>query len=243
MAYTRDEAWLLRDKYGGVPSAAFEADRESLARGVPLAYLIGWVPFLGARIHLSSRPLIPRVETEQWVEQALMENPKAQRVLDAFCGSGCCGIAALRALPGSHATFADIRSDHLETVRENIAENSIDPARAAYAASDCLLEVTGVFDLVLANPPYIPESRMLAESVARHEPADALYGGPDGLALIRRFLEMLPTHLSAAGVAYIEVDESHAQKALALAEKAGFSGTVRIDQYERPRTLVLRYAR
>lgn len=68
---TRDEQWLLEEKYGGKEIAAFEEDRKRLAKGEPLGYVIGWQPFLGLKIHLDSHPLIPRPETEWWVEQLL----------------------------------------------------------------------------------------------------------------------------------------------------------------------------
>src|SRR5690606_3792595 len=67
--YTREERQLLDEKYAGKPSDAFEADRVRLASGEPLAYVIGWQPFLGLQIHLDSRPLIPRPETEDWSEK------------------------------------------------------------------------------------------------------------------------------------------------------------------------------
>ena len=68
---TKDEKWLLDEKYAGEPSAEFEADKERLASGEPLAYVIGYQPFLGLKIYLDSHPLIPRAETEWWVEQML----------------------------------------------------------------------------------------------------------------------------------------------------------------------------
>ena len=68
---TKDEQWLLEEKYGGVATKEFDADKERLAAGEPLAYIIGWQPFLGLKIFLDSHPLIPRTETEWWVEQFL----------------------------------------------------------------------------------------------------------------------------------------------------------------------------
>ncbi len=70
---SKDEQWLLEEKYGGVTSEAFEADKERLASGEPLAYVIGHQPFLGLKIYLDSHPLIPRVETEWWTEQLLQK--------------------------------------------------------------------------------------------------------------------------------------------------------------------------
>ncbi|MDE2021773.1 MAG: hypothetical protein KGI71_02515, partial [Patescibacteria group bacterium] len=65
----KDEEWLLKEKYDGKETPEFEVDRRRLASSEPVAYVIGWQPFLGLKIHLDSRPLIPRPETEWWVEQ------------------------------------------------------------------------------------------------------------------------------------------------------------------------------
>ncbi len=73
----KDEQWLLDEKYGGVATDAFENDKKRLASGEPLAYIIGWQPFLGLKIHLDSHPLIPRPETEWWVEQMLTSDRRA----------------------------------------------------------------------------------------------------------------------------------------------------------------------
>jgi len=69
---TKDEQWLLSEKYSGVATPEFEADKDRLARGEPLAYVIGFQPFLGLEIYLDSKPLIPRVETEWWTEELLL---------------------------------------------------------------------------------------------------------------------------------------------------------------------------
>lgn len=70
---TKDEQWLLEEKYGGKETAEFRADKRRLASGEPAAYVIGWQPFLGLKIYLDSKPLIPRPETEWWTEQLLNE--------------------------------------------------------------------------------------------------------------------------------------------------------------------------
>src|SRR5512138_3415194 len=96
----REEEWLLKEKWNGEKSEGFFADCQRLRDGEPLAYVIGHTPFLNTIIYLDSKPLIPRVETEFWVEKAIMEIQDFSRgqtlgtvqVLDVCAGSGCIGV-------------------------------------------------------------------------------------------------------------------------------------------------------
>ena len=84
---TQDERWLLQEKYAGKETPEYEADKRRLAKGEPAAYVIGWQPFLGLSIHLDSRPLIPRPETEWWTE-LLIQAATARRLKDVSDGDG-----------------------------------------------------------------------------------------------------------------------------------------------------------
>ena len=101
----KEEQWLLKEKYQGVESKEFHEDRKRLQAGEPLGYIIGWVPFLNTIIYLDSKPLIPRPETEFWVERVcervLMKSQQLERplaILDLCAGSGCIGVAVAKAL-------------------------------------------------------------------------------------------------------------------------------------------------
>jgi release factor glutamine methyltransferase len=124
--------WLLKEKYQGVESKAFHADCARLEDGVPLAHLIGHVPFLNCTIYLDSHPLIPRPETEYWVEKAIIEIKKRYevrgptpylRVLDLCAGSGAIGVAVATAIPEAHVTFAELDPAHLLTIEKNLKLN------------------------------------------------------------------------------------------------------------------------
>ena len=268
----RDEQWLLEEKYGGKESTEFEADKKRLARGEPLGYVIGWQPFLGLKIYLDSRPLIPRPETEWWTERLLKEiggsemaeqkmgvrlgraarsapifcsaNERSLQFLDLCAGSGAIGCAALARLPNAQIYFGEIVPAHETTISKNIRENHLDEARAHIRIGD-LFEPFGnnmKFDIIAANPPYIPSIRMLPPSVIDYEPAQALYAGTDGLELIRRIATELQQHLTDDGVAWIECDSAHADTARALFEAQGFSANIRLDQYGAPRIIVVSFA-
>src|SRR3989344_9117507 len=100
--------WLLQEKYNGVKTPEFLKHIERFKLGEPLDYIIGFVDFLGCKIDFSKKPLIPRFETEFWVEQILQDSRfKIQDsiILDMFSGSGCIGISIMRHLPSSYITF------------------------------------------------------------------------------------------------------------------------------------------
>ena len=290
----KDEQWLLAEKYSGRATAGFEADKERLARGEPLAYVIGYQPFLGLNIYLDSHPLIPRPETEWWTEQLLsslshsplesgassgasvarsgmvISAPKGGRAeiregeaergssleeptrppnlhrrepptfLDLCAGSGAVGCAALAKLPNAHVYFGEIDSAHEATILKNIRENNLNASRADVRIGD-LFEPFGTmqFDVITANPPYVPAGRALPASVADYEPVLALLAGEDGLDVIRRIATELPNRLAPGGIAWIECDHAAAAAAAALFEAQGFRTEIRTDQYGKPRIVVV----
>ena len=158
------------------------------------AYRIGWVPFLGTRVDLSARPLIPRPETEFWTEQAMAmihaSGIDAPEVLDLFCGSGCIGLAVLKHVRGSQVTFADIEPRYFAGIRKSLRSNRLARSRARLVRSDVFKKLGAAkYDFILANPPYIATSgRFVQKSVLEQEPRTALFAGKDGLAHIRTLL-------------------------------------------------------
>ncbi|MBI3572440.1 peptide chain release factor N(5)-glutamine methyltransferase [Candidatus Kaiserbacteria bacterium] len=242
---THDEQFLLKEKYRGRATREFEADRHRLASGEPVAYVIGWQPFLGLKIYLDSRPLIPRPETEWWAEQmfrTIAKGAEHLRFLDLCAGSGAIGCAVLARFPQAKVSFGEIDPAHEATIRKNIAVNNLNASHAKIRIGDLFEPFSGEqFDFVAANPPYVPDARELPESVARYEPALALRAGADGLALIRRIASGLPQHLMKGGQAWIECDSAHSGEARGLFEAAGFDVQVSVDQFALPRLLVVEW--
>lgn len=222
---------LYRDKYHSRWSPKFLADVARLKRGEPLDYIIGWAPFLGCRIDLSQHPLIPRPETEFWTEKfiertrhkpfvpilsesRILDCPvgtishKPSRILDAFSGSGCVGIAILKHLPKSRVDFSDIDPKVLAGIKISARKNRIAPSRYLLIRSDVLKSVRGVYDAIVANPPYIAAKKYIQPSVLKYEPHKALFGGQDGLRFIRALIVAAPKHLNPDGVLWMEHDPS-----------------------------------
>lgn len=175
--------------------------------GVPLQHLLGSVTFHRRDFQTDARALIPRPETEELAEWLLknVRLPKNPRILDMGCGSGVLGLTLAADLPGSQVTLADISPDALDLARENAALLEIQ--NASFVQSDLFSALAGrTFDLIVANLPYVPESDRptLSKEVA-HDPALALFGGPDGLNVIRRFVPAAKNHLASGAWLALEI--------------------------------------
>ncbi|MCR4276101.1 MAG: peptide chain release factor N(5)-glutamine methyltransferase [Candidatus Parcubacteria bacterium] len=282
---TPDEKWLLEEKYSGIETPEYEADKKRLASGEPLAYVIGWQPFLGLKIYLDSKPLIPRPETEWWTEELVavmkkvwpsvakgpedfLKDGNEFRFLDLCAGSGAIGCAALAKLPDAQVYFGEIDPAFEATILKNIRENKLDLPTGRQATSRADVRIGDLFepfatnfscpysdlekwkyscggnmqfDIIAANPPYVPADRVLPPSVAEYEPAGALRAGEDGLDIIRRIALDLPKHLKKDGQAWIECDRAHAAEARTLFQEQGFSAEIRNDQYGKPRIIVVSF--
>ena len=176
----------------------------------PKEYKDGWTEFLNCRIDLSKRPLIPRPETEYWAEQSLqmighsMSNHLGVvRILDIFAGSGCIGVAIAKARTNTHITFSDLDPKMLEQVKINCDLNALGSNSYLLCHSDIFKTITGKFDFVLANPPYVPDGKG-SGGIMEHEPKGALYAGVDGLSVILPFLRSVRGYLNPGGQIWLE---------------------------------------
>ncbi len=245
---SQDVSWLLREKYNNEKSEAFFADCERLASGEPLAYVIGSIPFLNCNIYLDSKPLIPRPETEFWVEKAISAIKAAEasasiRVLDLCAGSGAIGVAVAKAIPEVHVSFAELDPVHLPTIKQNLQSNGIDTSRHTVVASDLFHDVTGPFEIILSNPPYIDKAaNTVEESVATHEPHLALFGGVAGMEIIERIIDGARAKLAPQGQLWLEHEPFQTEAIAALAHTHGFSAQTFPDQYGTLRYSILTIA-
>ncbi|MDO8424461.1 MAG: peptide chain release factor N(5)-glutamine methyltransferase [bacterium] len=175
----------------------------------PIEYRKGFTNFLGLKIDLSKRPLIPREETEFWVEQALEDIRENSFVLDIFSGSGCIGIVILKRVKNSRVDFSDIEKAAVDQIRINLKLNNVSSERYAVFQSDIFEKIKGKkYDYIFANPPYVAEEREdeVQPSVLRHEPQIAIFAGKKGLDVIRRFLKEARACLKEGGMIFMEFD-------------------------------------
>ncbi len=208
----KEIGWLLQEKYSGRLTNSAKKDIQKLKAGEPVDYLIGFMEFLDCKIDLSKRPLIPRLETEYWTERAIDElkviKLSSYKVLDMFSGSGCVGVAILKHCKNSELVFSDSENNCIEQIKINCEINNITKNRYEIIQSDVFSDISGKFDYIFANPPYIAIKRKnkIQKSALKYEPNAALFGGEDGLFYIRKFLTDAKNFLNNNGKVYMEFD-------------------------------------
>jgi release factor glutamine methyltransferase len=220
------EAYVAELNAALAPDAAarFGAYVARRLEGEPVSRIIGAREFYGRPFRIDQSTLDPRPDTETLIEAALamVDRETPLDILDLGTGSGCILITLLAELPKARAVGVDVSLAALECARANAQVLGVGD-RASFIASDWLDAVSGVFDLVVANPPYLSVAGLaaLAPEVRDHDPRGALEGGPDGLAAYRRIVPGLRKALRPGGFALFEVGPDQAQAVLRLLAEAG----------------------
>ena len=254
-----DARLLLADLLGETPTWVMAHDDKDLpadaerrlqdrlgrcARGEPLPYVLGWWEFYGRRFAVTPEVLIPRPETEQIVERALaaLRNRRpAARVIDVGTGSGCVAISLACEMPALTVVATDLSRGALEVARTNARAHQV-AARVRLVQGSLLAAVAGPWDIVCANLPYVPTSRLGRLPVAEHEPRLALDGGPQGTGVMIGLVDDLGRCLAPGGLALMEIDETQGE-AVASAARQALPGTrveIRPDLAGRPRLIEAR---
>lgn len=186
----------------------------------PMAHITGHTGFWSLDVAVSPATLIPRADTETLVEAVLDHLPDRNaplRVLDIGTGTGCLLLAVLAEYPQATGIGTDINPDAARLATRNAARNGL-AARCDMLCCNWADGITGPFDLILSNPPYIPHADLkgLMPEVVRHEPARALDGGADGLVAYRALAAILPGLLAPGGIAVLElgIGQDHSVPAL-----------------------------
>lgn len=168
-------------------------------------YITGKAYFRDLELAVDERVLIPRPETEELVDLVLKENSKADlQILDIGTGSGAIAISLKSARPDWHVTASDISSEALQLAKENSEKNQ---ASVDFIESDVFNQISGKFDVIISNPPYIAydDEDEVGVNVLASEPHLALFADEDGFAIYRRIIEGASSHLTENGKLYFEI--------------------------------------
>ena len=194
--------------------------------GVPLQHVVGEVSFFGLRFKVRRDALIPRPETEELLERALKMASRDRdiRCIDLGTGTGVIAVCLARYLPRAEVSAVDISPEALQLAEENARSNGVEE-RITFIQSDWFDGVTGRFDLVVSNPPYVDteELERLSPEVRLHEPRVALDGGAAGLERIEALIGGLRERLLPGGGILLEVGHAQAEQVSRWLTAAGLS--------------------
>lgn len=218
-----DRAWLLAhdtDTVQPAQIAALNAYTQRRLQHEPVAYIVGQKEFFGLTLRVDKRVLDPRDDTETLVEWALTcgQSFNSPRYLDLGTGSGAIALALKSQHAHAQVTAVDASLDALKVAQRNADLLALD---VSFLSSDWLAQVTGQFEVIASNPPYI-EAQDSHLNLLRHEPLEALVSGDDGLNAIRNIVQNACSHLVAGGWLLIEHGWQQAPQVRELLTSAGF---------------------
>ena len=191
--------------------------------GEPLQHLLGTVEFCGHTFLCDKRAMVPRPETEQLVEVLIADcglRIADRKILDVGTGSGVIALALAKEFPEAKILGVDISEDALALARENAARFDLND-QVQFLKSNLLEDVDGIFDLIVANLPYVAaqDRHTLSREVLR-DPEVALFAGAQGVELVRELIEQAPARLRPGGLLALEIGLGQSESLLSiLAEK------------------------
>lgn len=189
--------------------------------GEPIQYILGQADFYGLTLRVAPEVLIPRMDTETLVQQALVKAPPHARVLDVCTGSGCVALAIKHERPDCAVAAVDLSPAALAVARDNGQTLGLE---VDWRLGDlCAPFARRCFDVVVSNPPYVSQAEYEALSplVRDHEPPMALLAGPEGLDLYARLIPQAAALLSPGGWLCLEIGSAQSGAVQGLCRKAG----------------------
>lgn len=209
----------------------------------PVARILGQRDFWGMTFYLSPATLEPRPDSETLIEAALKARPDRaaiKTILDLGTGTGCLLAALLSEYQEATGLAVDRSPEAAATAQANFVRLGFGP-RAQAIVGDWAQGVTGPFDIIISNPPYIGEDELLAPEVRQHDPAAALFAGADGLSDYRRLIPQLSPLLAPGGIAILEVGLGQSSLVSQLAKAQNMRVlSIESDLNDIPRAVILR---
>ena len=194
---------------------------ELRSRHIPLQHIMGYQEFMGLRFKVTPDVLIPRQDTETLVEEVLKNLHDGMRILDLCTGSGCILLSLLRYSNDCVGVGADLSKKALAVAEENAGALGLS---AEFVQGDLFEPVTGKFEIIVSNPPYIPSNVIptLMEEVREHDPLMALDGKEDGLYFYREIIGKASEYLYPGGMLFLEIGCEQAGAVTELMKNAGY---------------------
>ena len=211
---------------------------DARSRRVPLQHLTGSAAFGPVQLQVGPGVFIPRPETEALLAWASAQQLSSRPVIVDLCtGSGALAVALAQYWPTARIGGVDDSEDALDYACRNGAGVSIELIRADITAPGLLPELDGGVDLVVANPPYVPDDAILEPEVAQHDPHHAVFGGPDGMAVIPAVVGLAGRWLRPGGLFAVEHDDTTSSATVELIDRTGLFSEImpRRDLTGRPR--------
>ena len=243
---SRAELLTRRDEEVGIThKAIFDKALADRIGGKPLQYITNSACFFGYDFFVNESCLIPRVDSEVLVENALQNCTHDDvKVLDLCCGSGCLGLSFAKQLADKNRkyelTMLDISSNAIQIARLNAQKLGV---KAKFIVADILqgLSLNERFDVIFCNPPYIETAEIanLDKQVNDFEPHLALDGGTDGLKFYRAVAENLQSIMVKGGRAYFEIGYNQGQTASEIFTEKGFDVELKKDYGKNDRCLIV----
>lgn len=186
-------------------------------KGIPIAYILGEKEFMGFTFKLNSDTLIPRPDTECLVEKIIEHNKKSDaKILDLCTGSGCIGISLVKMMKDAICDLTDVASGALTAAKENAHINGVADRTRIYALDVLNDDITGNYDIIVSNPPYIRSDIMKTLTVSEFEPHRALDGGEDGLIFYRIIAKKAYDKLPQGGMLAFEIGYDQREDVVSL---------------------------
>lgn len=190
-------------------------------RHIPLQHILGCQEFMGLRFKVTKDVLIPRQDTETLVEEVMRGLHDGFHILDLCTGSGCILLSLLRYSNHCAGTGSDVSEAALKVAEENARALG---QKAEFVRSDLFENISGEYEVIVCNPPYIPTGEIpgLMEEVREHDPRSALDGGKDGLCFYKKIIAQAGGYLTPGGRLYFEIGCSQAEAVSGLMKAAGY---------------------
>lgn len=198
---------------------------ESRKEHIPLQYLLGKQEFMGLEFRVTPDVLIPRQDTELLVEEVLKELKPGMKVLDMCTGSGCIAISVAKLSNGAKVTAVDISKEALAVAKKNGEQNQ---AEVRWIESDMFEQVTGTYDVIVSNPPYIKSDviETLMPEVKDYEPRLALDGTADGLYFYRKLAKEAGSYLTKGGRLCLEIGYDQGEEVAEMLRENGYKEVI-----------------